>query len=347
MLAALAACAPPPEIDRPVTPPDARAAELLPPGRAADPGAMLKGYADGAAVERAGGERMAAFRFASPGAAAARFAELERAIAARKNVGSRSSMALGDARYVRHAGAAGNGLAWTSGVWVFAAEAPDAARLAALIGAARAGGLGADAAAGLGAAFLGSLLGTVLLTAAVAWAAIALALRCVTVKPAPGAAPVARSELVARLMALNGPAAPYVVRQEPSGEVVAEWKYADAQWWGVLAKSGVRKAYRLRLGLDERRRDARALDEFGSVEWSAGALTAPTVSYRRTFFRGVVLARYERGVAYGFRTPTGGGAGKAMDYKFDMMALKGPVIETVTAAGWRFRPVLWRRGLNA
>jgi hypothetical protein len=78
------------------------------------------------------------------------------------------------------------------------------------------------------------------------------------------------------------------------------------------------------------------------MEWGAGALTAPTVSYRRQFFRGVALVRYERGVAYGFRTPTGGGFGKVLDYKFDMMELKRPVIETVTAAGWRFRPVLWR-----
>ncbi len=345
-LVTLAACSPPPELGRPVTPPDARAADLLPPGRSGT-AVLPTGFVDGALVEREGGERMGAFRFASPGEARIRFAAVERAIASRKDAGSRSAMAFGDARYVRHSRPGVSGLAWTSGVWVFAAEAPNAERLAELIGMSSAGGLGADSTTFLRTVFPASALGIVLLTLVVTWGAMALALHMTTVKPAPGVAPVTRVELVARLLALNGPAAPYGLRQEVSGGIVAEWNYADAAWWGVMAKSSVRKAYRLRLGLDERRREVKAMDEFGEVDWSAGMLTAPKIRYRRTFFRGVALFRYERGVAYGFRTPTGGGAGKVMDYKFDMMELKGPVIETVTAAGWRFRPVLWRRDLKS
>jgi hypothetical protein len=77
------------------------------------------------------------------------------------------------------------------------------------------------------------------------------------------------------------------------------------------------------------------------MEWNAGLTAAPTMHFQKTFFRGVVLMRRERGVAYGFNTPTGGGFGKVLDYKLDVGWLKEQVTGVITAAGWRYQPVLW------
>lgn len=74
--------------------------------------------------------------------------------------------------------------------------------------------------------------------------------------------------------------------------------------------------------------------------WSAGLTTAPMVQFRKTFFRGVVLMRRERGVAYGFKTPLGGGFGKMLDYKFDVGWLKERVTGVITGLGWTYQPVL-------
>jgi hypothetical protein len=121
---------------------------------------------------------------------------------------------------------------------------------------------------------------------------------------------------------------------------VVEWKFADAKWWGVLAKQGTRKSYRLRLYFDERAHRASALDEFGEVEWSAGLTAAPAVQFLKTFFRGVVLTRRERGVAYGFKTPLGGGFGKVLDYELDGGWLKDRITGEISNSGWTCQPVL-------
>lgn len=165
-------------------------------------------------------------------------------------------------------------------------------------------------------------------------------LRAKAVAPAPGVAAVGRNELVARLMALNDGSRPWVVRLGPEADVVVEWKYADAQWWGVMAKQGLREVHRLRLYLDEAAHQVGALDESAAVEWAAGALPAPILHYRRSGFQGVQIAKSSRTVAYGFDTPTGGGFGKQLDARFDLDALKQPVIAAVTGAGWRYQPVM-------
>jgi hypothetical protein len=167
-----------------------------------------------------------------------------------------------------------------------------------------------------------------------------LILRRQMVAPAPDVPVLSRDELVRRLLALNDDKLPYVVRKDPKADLIVEWKFADANWWGILAKQRVRKSYRLRLYFDEASRRAAALDEFGEVEWSAGLTAAPTISFRKTFFRGVVLVRRERGVAYGFDTPLGGGFGKKLDYEFNVGWLKNRVTGVITGAGWTYQPVL-------
>lgn len=336
----LTACASPPGLDRPVTPPDAKASELLPDGRSRSV-PVVAGALDAAAIERDGGELMAAFRFASDDAVRVRFAEIERTAAACRGASTRSSMQMGNIAYRRCSQPGASALLWTSGMWIFAAQAPDEQRMTALIAASRAGGLGVDLGRALKIVLPLSMLGVLVVVSLATWALVALALRRAAAEPAAGVTPLTRAELVARLLALNSPKLPFALRLDSSGEVVAEWKYADATWWGIMAKSGVRKSYRLRLRFDERRRVVRTVDEIGDLDWSAGVLTAPKIHYRRSFFRGVALVRYERGVAYGFRTPTGGGFGKVLDYKFDMAELKAPVTEAVLAGGWRFQPALW------
>jgi len=160
------------------------------------------------------------------------------------------------------------------------------------------------------------------------------------VAPVSGVPVLSRDELVKRLLELNDEKLPYIVRDDPKADLIVEWKFADANWWGILAKQGIRKSYRLRLYFDEVGKRASALDEFGEVDWNAGLTAAPVVHFRKTFFRGIVLGRRERGVAYGFKTPTGGGFGKMLDYEFDAGWLKDRITGVITGSGWTYQPVL-------
>jgi len=56
-------------------------------------------------------------------------------------------------------------------------------------------------------------------------------------------------------------------------------------------------------------------------------------------FRGIILRRRVRGVAYGLD-------GTIYDYRFDSREIKGPITEIITAAGWRFAPVYLKRQLR-
>ena len=164
--------------------------------------------------------------------------------------------------------------------------------------------------------------------------------RRTAVRPVPGTPAVSAAELKRLLLGLNAAHLPWTLRTGPEADIVAEWKFADASWWGMLAKSGMKKSYRLRLFFDETTRRCGALDEFGELDWSAGLMAAPRIHYSRSFFRGIQLVRRRREVVYGLQTPAGRPV-KAVDYKFDIDEVKQPVIAAVVSAGWTYQPILW------
>ena len=335
LLFVLGACSPPAELARPVTPPGATAQKLLPPGRI---GAInVPAAADGAQVAAEGGGRMTALRFANAEDAVLGYGILAKRVETRPDISSRSRVTVGSMQYLRYSGGATFGLVWVSGSWVFSAEAASAERLAALIAASSAGGVEDSGQ-------LTWLPWSIAVFVVLVLGLVALLLRRIlrgqVIAPAAGVTAVPREELIARLLALNDPARPWLVRTGPEADLVVEWKYADAAWWGIMAKQGVREIYRLRLYFNEAVHRVGALDETSEVEWSGGLMGTPTFQFSRSSIRGVQLFKYKREVAYGFDTPTGGGFGKKLDVTFDLNSLKQPVITTVTTAGWSYAPVM-------
>ena len=339
-LGLLASCSPPSEIaDRPDTPPDAQARSLLPPGDAA----MEIAYpnaADAAQSRGAGERRLTALRFGSTEAAREAFTHERDTRLKSPSVKSSFSVDALSVRYFRAASDEASVLSWVSGVWLFIAEARDGPALAALVAASGAGGMSVTSPLQPPVVLATLFVGAALLFVALISGLIFLVLRGTAVRPPPGTPAVPAVELTHRLLGLNAARLPWSLRTGPEADIVAEWKYADASWWGVLAKSGMKKSYRLRLFFDEARRRCGALDEFGEIDWSAGLMAAPRIHYSRSFFRGIQLVRRQREVVYGLQTPTGQ-PGKVVDYTFDIDEVKQPVIAAVIAAGWTYQPILW------
>lgn len=339
-LGLLASCSPPSEIaDRPETPADAQARSLLPPGDSA--ASIAYPNATDAAQSRGAGERrLIALRFASTAAARNAFSRERDDRLKDPAVKSSASVDALSVRYVRTTGDEASVLAWVSGVWLFVAEARDGPALATLIASSGAGGISPTSSMQTPAMLTVLFVGAALILVALNSALIVVVIRRTAVRPAPGTPAVAAAELTRRLLDLNSTQLPWAVRIGPEADIVAEWKYADASWWGVLAKSGMKKSYRLRLFFDEAKRQCSALDEFGELDWSAGLMAAPRIHYSRSFFRGIQLVRRQREVVYGLRTPTGQ-PGKVVDYAFDIDEVKQPVIAAVIAAGWTYQPIIW------
>ena len=118
-------------------------------------------------------------------------------------------------------------------------------------------------------------------------------------------------------------------------DLFAEWKVVDAEWYGVLNKSGLKQAYRALLFVDESRHSVRCCEELGTVSWTVG-FKGPilTVSYAQSFFRRRILYSRQYAKGYGLRQLAPPEPGKIYEYKFDVNEIRGPIIVTVEESGW-------------
>lgn len=156
--------------------------------------------------------------------------------------------------------------------------------------------------------------------------------------------PVSKEELVDRLLSLNDPSKPYRIIKGVGADVIAEWKIADAEWYGIFNKSGLKEAYRAHLLVDEARYAVRCYEELGTITWTVG-LNGPTPSihYRKSFFHGRILYKKEYAKGYGIKRLKPIEIGKVYDYRFDIDEIRDPMIAAVEESGWEWVPVTAKR----
>lgn len=165
--------------------------------------------------------------------------------------------------------------------------------------------------------------------------------------PAPGVAPVPQRELHQKLLELNNDELPFSVASGPGGDegdVVAEWKIADATWYEIFAKAKLEKSHTIRLGLSQKDNEVRVLDESREVEWRAGV---PTLSGSIEVFRGRTLVDKEYETVFAWKGPNPLDYGQVYEYSFDVSEMKDPIAKVVTSNGWTFRPVTTRGKLSS
>jgi len=156
--------------------------------------------------------------------------------------------------------------------------------------------------------------------------------------------PVSKRELKNRILALNDPSKPYQIIEGEETDLIAEWKIADAEWWGIFNKNGLKYAYSANLLLDEARRTVRCYEQLASITWTAGLKgLIPHVKYRRSFFGGRILYKKEWAKGYAIKQLKTLEAGKIYEYKFDVNEIRGPIIMVVEEGGWEWVPVTAKR----
>jgi hypothetical protein len=158
-------------------------------------------------------------------------------------------------------------------------------------------------------------------------------------EPKEGVAPVPPDELRQRLLGLNNDQVPFSVAAGPGGkdgDLIAEWKIVDAQWYEIFAKASLEKSHKVYVTLNPKGGEARILEESWEVQWRAGV---PTLSLSAEAFRGRTIASKGFGTAYAFKGVNPLDYGQVYNYRFDVSEMKDPIAEVVTGAGWTFRPV--------
>jgi hypothetical protein len=165
-------------------------------------------------------------------------------------------------------------------------------------------------------------------------------------EPEAGVAVVSQDDLKEKLLALNNEQVPFSVMPGPGGEdgdVIAEWKIVDAKWYEIFAKAGLEKTHKIYLTLDAKDHEVRLLEESYDVEWSAGV---PSMSLSAEAFRGRTLGSKSFGTGYAWKGVNPLSYGQVYNYKFDVSEMKDPIAETVTGAGWKYRPVVTKGKLT-
>ncbi|MBN1363703.1 MAG: zinc ribbon domain-containing protein [Syntrophaceae bacterium] len=157
---------------------------------------------------------------------------------------------------------------------------------------------------------------------------------------------VKKETIYQRLLSINNPSKPY---QVISGEfdhtdIIVEWKFADASWYGIFNKNGLKKAYKALLLLDEKRHSVRCFEILGTVNWTAGtAGLMPIVHYSQSRFGGRILFQKSSGVGYGVKNLKSMELDKVYEYHFDVNEIRDPLKKTVEELGWEWVPVTAKR----
>lgn len=157
-----------------------------------------------------------------------------------------------------------------------------------------------------------------------------------------GGAAVPATELEDRLLALNEARLPFsVTRGAEPGVLLAEWRHGDAVWADTARARGLRRTFRIRLSLDERRRVVRASDYAAAFDWSAGRGGA---DLEWKFIAGLVFFQQQRDITGGVRLDGEGRADQLIHTvdRLDLGQMKGALSAVVMLSGWSWRPVAWQ-----
>jgi hypothetical protein len=161
-----------------------------------------------------------------------------------------------------------------------------------------------------------------------------------TTEPKPGVAPQSAEEVRRRLLAVNGLEVPYTVRED-GNRIIVSYRFGDAKWVDLARAHGLSRTHRIVMELDESSHAVRPTEQASRLDWSAG-LDGGALQWSSG--TGIIFFQKEYTKVYGLQIGKDGTItpNLSYSYKFDLQEMKAPLIQAVTAAGWRWRPVIWQ-----
>ncbi len=153
------------------------------------------------------------------------------------------------------------------------------------------------------------------------------------------------SDLRERLLNLGSSTQSFTVRPGTDSDLYLEHVIVDAQFYGLASKETVVKEYAAKIWLDERQHVVKYQEIIREETTSGGLLPSPKLSFERKAFKGKVLFKKEKEVAFGLKKPADPSSfGKAYQYSFDVRKIRDPVKNLVEANGWKFEQVVLAAG---
>ncbi|MBC2869821.1 hypothetical protein [Streptomyces mexicanus] len=158
-----------------------------------------------------------------------------------------------------------------------------------------------------------------------------------TRRPPEGVPAVTGEELRAALVGLNAPEVPFVVRYGGGEQcdLLAEWRLTEPAWQQVFVRSQMSHAVRIRMRLDHKEHEVRALEE----QWELSRAGTPTgLRMTSEYTRGpsrTVSRQWTIGRRDGARLEA------TETFRFDSAQMREPLRDTVLRSGWTWRGVVF------
>jgi len=154
-----------------------------------------------------------------------------------------------------------------------------------------------------------------------------------------GVAPLPAEVLRDRLLGVARTAVPFTVRPgDRPDELIAEWRYADANWLDQMRAHRMTQLIRYRLRLDQADRTVRVLEYRAAFDASAGSGGA-SLNYRVE--RGITFFEIRRETVLGLQVMDGRVTrNPSYTWRFNVDELREPLIRIVTGSGWNWRQVM-------
>ncbi|WP_257033305.1 hypothetical protein [Streptomyces sp. Ag109_G2-15] len=136
---------------------------------------------------------------------------------------------------------------------------------------------------------------------------------------------------------MDQPDVPYVIRYGGGEQcdLLAEWRFTEPAWQHLFVQSQVSHAVRIRVRLDHKEHEVRALEE----QWEVSRVgTSTTLRRTSEYTRGpsrTVSRRWTIGRG------ESGGLEATETFRFDSARLREPLRNTVLKSGWTWRGVVF------
>ena len=149
------------------------------------------------------------------------------------------------------------------------------------------------------------------------------------------------ADLRAKLLELGSSNQLFTIKPGTDCDLYLEHNIVDAEYYGIASKEDVRKRYGAKLWLVDNQQTVKYREIIEEKTASAGVLPAPKLTMEKSFFKGKVLFKKEKEVAFGFKKPLDPSSfGKVYQYDFDVEKIRKPVRELVQSEGWKFEQII-------
>ena len=149
------------------------------------------------------------------------------------------------------------------------------------------------------------------------------------------------SDLREKLIQLGQSHQQFTITPGQDCDLYLQHSIVDAKYYGIASKEQVKKQYAAKIWIVDQERTVKYREIIQEASSSAGVLPAPKLSFQKSAFKGKVLFKKEKEVAFGFKKPADPSSfGKVYQYDFDVRKIRDPVKELVESNGWKFEQIL-------